>query len=494
MKIINALIAPPGAGKTTWLIKHLNQNNDQYSILAFPTKILSSEVQRRLESMSMEFKLINSDAVEGSVTQYLEKSLANQIYKIIICTHESLRLINPDALQGWHLYIDEIPVTWDCSTYRFTDLSYRKVFDRIVDIVSDDHKYTVVAKPSCKKLIEDLASGLDSTLSSDACKVLRAILDDRYVVEIDELDAKQNRTIRIIGIKHYIPAFEAAEATVIMGAEIEKTLLGATLKGAGWSINSVEANLGFRGYGNKVIIHPFFANRAYSKTTALMKGGKIQHTYQGDCLLDAWLKVDVFRIIGKRRAILIAHSWCQPELPITDGSEHSNITRVRIDNRGINDYDNYSIAICLQHGNITPIESRSIPTLANLLSIQHTINTQDVKDAIKYERFYESTLQSVCRTALRSKDHHGEILLFVQDQDIANFLYDKIGDCTIDDTYSEVVVAPTSTAKATRESLQQKAIALLENGHDTHFIAGQVGKHERTVKNWLKPYRQLKDL
>ncbi|MNG04326.1 hypothetical protein D3C84_874500 [compost metagenome] len=85
-------------------------------------------------------------------------------------------------------------------------------------------------------------------------------------------------------------------------------------------------------------------------------------------------------------------------------------------------------------------------------------------------------------------------MLFVQDQDIANFLYGKIGDCTIDDAYSEVVVAPTTIAKATRESLQQKAIALLEKGHDTHFIARQVGKHERTVKNWLRPYRQLKEL
>jgi hypothetical protein len=494
MKVIHALIAPPGAGKTSWLIKRLTQLHDQFSVLAFPTKILASEVKRRLESINIEFNSINSDTVDGSVVQCLEDSLVNQIDRVIICTHESLRLINPDGLQGWHLYIDESPVTWDCNTCSFTNLSYRKVFDRIVDIVRVGDKDRVKAKESCKQLIEDLASGFDSTLSSDACKVLKALLDDRYIVEIDELDAKQNRTMRIIGVKHYIPAFEAAETTVIMGAEIQKTLLGVILKGAGWSIIPIEAILDFTGYGNEVIIHPFFQNKAYSKTAALMKGGKIHHVYEDDCLLDAWLKVDVFRIIGSRKAILVAHTWCQPELPIREGSEFSNISRIKIDNRGINDYDDYSIAICLQHGNITPIENRSTLTLAGLISIKNEIEVAEIKNAIKYERFYESTLQSVCRTALRSRSNNGTILLFVQDMDIANFLKERIGDCTIDCTYSELVVAPTSPAKTNREQLQKKAIELWGKGHNTMFIAAQIGKTDRTVRNWLKPYRQLEEL
>ena len=292
--------------------------------------------------------------------------------------------------------------------------------------------------------------------------------------------------------KDYIPAFEAAETATIMGAEIERSLLGLILKGAGWSITSIEANLGFRGYGNKVIIHPFLQTRAYSKSLALMKAGRTFDSYQEDCLLDAWLKKDVFRIIGNNKAILVAHKWCTPNLPQQEGEQSSNIEAIKIDNRGINEYDNYNIAICLQHGNLNPIESRSIPTLAEMISINCRITSEDIRKAIKYERFYESTLQSVCRTALRSREHNDEILLFVQDQDIANFLSNKIKDCIIDNTYSEVVTSQDTPSKSNRDTLKQIAINLWQEGHKDTYIAEKVGKVPRTINNWLRSHKQLK--
>ncbi len=490
MKTINALIAPPGAGKTTWLINHLNANKNNHSIIAFPTKLLSAEVQRRLTDINLRYNAIDSNNVDGSVTQCLEASLLHRTDKIVICTHESLRLINADTLQGWHLYIDEIPTTWDCTTLTFTDVSYRAVIANYIE-TEDTHKSRVKAKTNSKQLIENLASKSDSTLSIDARTVLKSLLDRRYIIEVDELDTKHNRIVRIIGRKDYIPAFESAETTTIMGAEIKQSLLGVILKGAGWSITSIDANLGFEGYGNKVIIHPFLQNKSYSKSAALMKAGKTHDSYQEDCILDAWLKKDVFRIIGKNKAILVAHTWCTPTLPNQEEGP-SNIKQIKIDNRGINEYEDYNIAICLQHGNITPIESRSIPTLAELLSINSTITSEDVRKAIKYERFYESTLQSVCRTALRSREHNDKIYLFVQDQDIAVFLSKKIKDCIIDNTYSEVFTSQESPSKTERENQKQIAINLWQEGHNDTYIAERVGKVRRTINGWLRPHKQLK--
>jgi len=490
MKTINALIAPPGAGKTTWLIQHLSLNTHQHSILAFPTKLLSAEVQRRLTDINLTYNAIDSDNVEGSVTQCLEASLEQRTDKIIICTHESLRLIKADLLQGWNVYIDEIPSTWDCNTLTFTDVSYKAVIDGYVDTETSGNR-SIKLKANCKQLIESLASKPDSTISQDARTVLKSLLDSRYIIEVDELDAKQNRTVRVVGYKDYIPVFEAADTATIMGAEIKQSLLGLILKGAGWSITSIEADLGFKGYGNKVIIHPFLQNKAYSKSIALMKAGRTCQTYQENCLLDAWLRKDVFRIIGNKKAILVAHTWCTPDLPNKHGGGNSNIERIKIDNRGINEYDDYSIAICLQHGNITPIESRSVPTLAEMLSINCTITTEDIKTAIKYERFYESTLQSVCRTALRSRERDDEIHLFVQDQDIAEFLSKMIQDCIIDNTYSEIVVCQDSPSKTNRENLKQIAITLWKDGHKDSYIADQLGKVPRTINGWLRPHKQL---
>lgn len=491
MKVIHALIAPPGAGKTSWLINQLTKLNDQYSVLVFPTKILSAEVQNRMQDLKIDFNAIDSSTVEGSVVKCVEESLLNRTHRILICTHESLRLINPETLHGWRLYVDEVPTTWDCSTHSFTDLSYRKAFDSITDVTKAGDKNRVNAKDDCRTLIEGLANGNDSTFTSDARSILKALLDCRYVVEVEELDAKLKRTVRIIGIKHYIPAFDAAEETVIMGAEVEKTLLGITLKGAGWRIRPMEATIDFAGYGNKVEIHPFFRNRSYSKSAALMKAGKLFPHYQEDCLLDAWLKVDVFRIIGNRRAILVAHQWCKPDLPIPQGHDQSNIRFIPIDNRGINEYSEYNIAICLQHGNITPMERRSLYSLAELLSIESTVSSDEIKSAVKYERFYESTLQSVCRTALRSRTSQSKILLFVQDLDIANFLVEKIGNCTINEAHSEDYIAPESASKTNRESLMLKAVSLWEQKYSIESIAKEIGKTRRTVSSWLRSYRQL---
>ncbi|MEX5490560.1 hypothetical protein ABFV43_17240 [Pseudomonas fulva] len=491
MYSIQALIAPPGAGKTSWLINQLTILDEQYSVLVFPTKILSAEVQSRMQDLQLDFNLIDSNTVEGSVVQCLEKSLLNRTHKILICTHESLSLINAETLHGWKLYVDEVPTTWDCSTHYFTELSFRKTFDSLTYVSQVGGKSRLYAKDDCRTLIDGLANGKDSTLTIDARTVLKALLDCRYTIELEDLDTKFKRTLRVIGVKHYIPAFDAAEETVVMGAEVEKTLLGVILKGAGWSICPMEANLEFSGYGNKVEIHPFLRNRPYSKSSALMKGGKVYPDYEAGCLLDAWLQVDVFRIIESREAILVAHKWCKPELPLPQGQHQSNIKIISIDNRGINEYTKYNIAICLQHGNITPIESRSLQTLAELLSIEATISVEEIKNAVKYERFYESTLQSVCRTALRSRTSQSNILLFVQDLDIARFLAEKIGNCTINEVYSEEYIALESTSRAKRENLKQKAISLWEQKYSIKSIAEQVGKTSRTVSTWIRPYRQL---
>lgn len=442
-------------------------------------------------NLKMDFNAIDSNTVEGSVVKCLEENLLNRTHRILICTHESLRLINAETLQGWKLYVDEVPTTWDCSTYNFTDLSFRKTFDSITDVYKAADKTRLYAKSDCRKLIEGLANGEDSTLTSDARSVLKALLDCRYVVEIEELDNKLKRTVRVIGIKHYIPAFDAAEETVIMGAEVKKTLLGVTLKGAGWRIRKVEAAIDFAGYGNKVEIHPLFRNRSYSKSAALMKAGKVHSDYQEGCLLDAWLQVDVFRIIGSKGAILVAHQWCKPELPTPQGHEHSNIKFIPIDNRGINEYSEYQIAICLQHGNITPIEGRNLQTLAEILSIENRVSADEIKNAVKYERFYESTLQSVCRTALRSRTSQSNILLFVQDLDIAQFLSERIGNCTINETYSEDYITPESESQAKRNSLKQKAVNLWEQKYSIPSIAKEIGKTPRTIRGWISPYRQL---
>lgn len=494
MKTCNSLIAPPGAGKSQWLIKHISQHRNEHSVLAFPTLLLSEEITKRLEELGIRFNIINSDTIEGAtVTQVLEEALCNQNDNIIICTHTALLLIRPDLLCGWKLYVDEVPSIWNCASPSFQDIQFQKVFDNSIitlePVEGKKHKL-MKARQDKLALIETLSKGGEGTAYSDtATSVLEKLLDPSYVVEVDKLDKNINRTVRIIGVHDYLSAFEAADEVTILCAELHKSLLGVSLKGKGWNVSIIDYDLGFTGYGNRVVIKPFLSGRSYSKSAALENTCKPQTEFTESCNIDKWLK-KVFEDIGYHQALMTSHKWLQVELPL-DSKGGSNILPIKIDNRGINDYSGYTYAICLQHGNISPVDVRSLSTLAQLLSGENLVTEQDIKNAVQYERLYESTLQTVCRTALRDRSNQNPITLYVQDEAVAQFLAEKLGNAIIDSNLSMNPLRVETEAKSKRNESKAEALRMYSKGVAIKAIAHAIGKNERTVRDWLKPYRQL---
>lgn len=498
MKTCNALIAPPGAGKSQWLINHISQHRNEHSVLAFPTLLLSEEITKRLKELGIHFNIINSDTIEGAtVTQVLEEALCNQNDNVIICTHTALLLIRPDLLCGWKLYVDEVPSTWNCASPLFQEIQFQKVFDSsIVTLEPVEGKKHKVMKARQDKLtlVEELSKGGEGSAHSDtATLVLEKLLDPGYIIEVDGLDQNINRTVRIIGVHNYLSVFEAADEVTVLCAELEQSLLGVIMKGSGWTITPVNYDLVFSGYDNPVVIKPFLSGRSYSRTVALEKAGQQQPEYTEGCNVDKWLKKKVFKDIGHHQAIMTAHQWLQVELPL-DNKGGSNILPIKIDNRGINDYSGYTYAICLQHGNISPVDGRSLPTLAQLLSNENVVSAQDIKDAVQHERLYESTLQTVCRTALRDRNNKEPITLYVQDEAVAHFLVEKLGNATIDNNLSTNPARAETEAKAGRNKLKAEALRMYRQGVAIKTIAQAIGKTERTVRDWLKPYRQLEQV
>lgn len=493
MKICNALIAPPGAGKSQWLINHIDQHRNEHSVLAFPTLLLSEEITKRLKGLGIPFNIIDSGNVEGSVTQVLEEALCNQNDNVIICTHAALLLIRRDLLCGWKLYVDEVPTTWNCSSPSFQEIQFQKVFDNsIITLEPVEGKKHKVMKARQDKLalIETLSKGGEGNAHSDAAtSVFEKLLDPRYVIEVDALENNLQRIVRIIGFHDYLSVFEAADEVTILCAELEKSLLGVALKGAGWITNPIDYDLKFSGYGNPVTIKPFLSDRRYSRTVALEKAGKPQLEYTQDCNADKWL-MKVFKDIGHHKAIMASHKWLKVEPPL-DSKGFSNIYPIKIDSRGINDYSDHTIAICLQHGNINPIDGRSLPTLAHLLSTDDIVTEQDIKNAVQYERLYESTLQTVCRTALRDRSNQNPVTLYVQDMQVAEFLAEKLGNAVIDDSLAMNPYRAETNAKANRNERKAEALRMYSQGIAIKAIAQAISKSERTVRDWLKPYRQL---
>ncbi|UXJ55057.1 helix-turn-helix domain-containing protein [Pseudomonas citronellolis] len=494
MKSCNALIAPPGAGKSQWLINHISQHRNENSLLAFPTLLLSEEITKRLTELDIPFNIINSDTIEGgTVTQVLEEALCNQNDNVIICTHTALLLIRPDLLCGWKLYIDEVPSAWDCASPSFQEIQFQKVFDPSIITLEpvEGKKHKVMkARPDKLALIETLSKGGEGIAHSDtATLVFKKLLDSRYALEVDELDQNICRTVRIIGVHDYLSVFEAADEVTILCAELDKTLLGVSLRGAGWKTNPIDYDLKFSGYSNPVTIKPFLSGRNYSRSVALEKAGKPQPEYTEGCNIDKWLK-KVFKDIGHHKALMTAHKWLQVELPL-DSKGESKILSIKIDNRGINDYSSYTYAICLQHGNISPVDARSLSTLAHLLSVENLVTEQDIKNSVQYERLYESTLQTVCRTALRDRSNHNPVTLYVQDESVAQFLADKFDKAVIDYSLAKNPARVETEAKISRNAKKAEVVKLFEQGYTNKEISTKLSINLRTVQRWLKDFRQL---
>lgn len=466
--------ALPGSGKSTKFIETIPQLIlDSKIVYAMPTNALIKELALDISVRTgISPVVITSDTVDH-VTAHLEKVLAQNTCPLMMVTHEALRRVNPKLLDGWELVVDEVPSVSDCKAHLFDSGSYLGSIANYLDI-SPNKKASL--KPEYTSLIEGMIKSKDSSaLSNTAIDVLKALTEPKCSVEVEALSAKGKRLVRIVSYRDFLPAFSYANSVHILANNVRDTLLGIHATYQGWQFEPSIFTPEFDGYGKRVELHPFLTGK-YSKTQSMMqRNGKAAESWDDGVQLADWLRC-VTAMIGDKESLAFMHEWVKYNFK-------GNVTTLPIDSRGINGYQDRRIAICLQHGNVSPDDALSFHSLSDMLGVP----VPDIRKAIEFERFYESTLQAIARTSLRDRDNMEPVLLFVQNIDMANYLQGLLGRLAVINT--ELLMTPwekeQSEKKKAKALLEAEAISMfIEKGTDRKIIAETLNVPYHQIRRW----------
>lgn len=479
-KVINVAEALPGSGKSTKFIEALlSLIYTSKTLYAMPTNALIKELALAIKlKVGISPLVITSDTVDH-VTEHLEKVLAANTQPLVMITHEALRRVDPRLLEGWELVVDEVPSVSDCQSYQFDSISYLGSLGNYLTVGTDKK---AALKLENVALVENMINAKDSSaLSESALDVLKAMLTPKCSVEVEAQTIKGKRLVRIVRYRDFLPAFSNANSVHILANNVQDTLLGIHATYQGWQFEPSLFTPEFDGYGKRVELHPFLTTK-YSKTQSMMqRNGIPAETWDEGVQLADWLRC-ITAMVGDEKGLAFAHQWMKYNFS-------ESITKLPIDSRGINGYQDRHIAICLQHGNVSPDDALSFNTLGEMLGVP----IAEVRKAIEFERFYESTLQAVARTSLRDRSSTEPVTLFVQSMDMAVYLQEKLGRLATINT--DLVMTPwekqESEKKKAKAQQQAEVISLLiETGMSRQDIAIDLGIPYPTIKRWTKGLEQ----
>lgn len=477
-KVINVAEALPGSGKTERLISKLPTivQSGRRIVYALPTNKLTKELEVRLRTAGVEARSINSDTTD-SVVSHVEAALAEQASDVLVITHEALQRISPFLLRGWTLVLDEVPSISSCQSHNFTHTSYQKALAPCVRVdASGVASVLPESKAELEAIVREGAS--QSTFQKTTLEVFEALLAPSSVVEVDSLDKNMKRLVRIVAYKDYLARFTHAQEVHILANNVTRTLLGVHAKAQGWEFKDSEFTPAFEGYSCPVIIYPMVTGSRWSKSLCLTTpDGKVLDKWtdevQGKALLD-----EVYRRIEGEPVLVFAHSWMDYQHP-------SNGLSFSIDSRGLNHLKGFKAAACFQHGNMSPDDLRSLETLSGMMGVA----PEAIRDALAYERFYESSLQCFLRTAIRDRDNQSQVSLFAQNEDMAQHLRECLGRTAIIDkslAQDPYPRAKTDEVMAKRELKKQAQYLVLEEGMSRSEVAKLPNQPRGTILRWTK--------
>jgi hypothetical protein len=168
-----------------------------------------------------------------------------------------------------------------------------------------------------------------------------------------------------------------------------------------------------------------------------------------------------------------------------DYQHPSNGLSCSIDSRGLNHLKGYKAAACFQHGNMSPDDLRSLETLSGMMGVA----PEAIRDALAYERFYESSLQCFLRTAIRDRDNQSQVSLFAQNEDMARHLRECLGRTAIIDlslAQDPYPRAKSDEVMAKRELKNRAQYLVLEQGMSRAEVAKLLSQPRANILRWTK--------
>lgn len=474
--------ALPGAGKTQAFIDKLDPNKATKYLYAVPTKVLNNELVERIGGRYRVLP-INSDSYEG-VAQRADEALSEPDPKIVIVTHETLSKIDAAMLHDWVVVIDEAPTVSDCRTMNIGATAYEDILSKYLDAGDEADEVTInlgMVRDATYIYCEERTNRGMQTIA----ECLGALLDGRSKVYISEFfNQKKSRPehrIRIVRYKDYLPVYLHASEVHILGAKVRNSLAIKHAEANGYALARSRYAPDAKPYPSRNTIFPLVGGEHISKTMLLTKGdGTLATRWEqgvfGEKLLDS-----VVDVVEDRPAVVTKMSWCGYDFP-----DHYQV--IPFDSRGLNDYRDYDVSVCLFHGNPEPWEARNQVDMARMMRMDARV----VDEALRYERYHSTILQASTRTSIRLSEESRECLFFVPTEGAAEELALTLsGSTNIDRSLMSTPPSrlPSEGRKQRnmeRDHLASQARTLKDRGLTQRDIANRLGISQPSVNRFLR--------
>lgn len=426
-KTIFAAIAAPGSGKTQALINQLKNSvkSGEKVIIALPTLKLNQEIIGRIETSGLKPRVINSEETDGkAVSKVINGVLQNGNEGVILVTHEGILRSDPSLLKGYTLIFDEVPSVLELDHFALKLDEAREILDS-TEIIGSHLKIKNGLITKIKNRVNNYKASssdrvLKSVLSQAEYKVFSTVLNNNIVhVEQGKLEEKEVIHFHIVSEKDYLPHINASKECHILAANIQGGLFDLFIKNAGISYRKSKFTPEPFSYTCDITIYPML-NKSWSKTQALRTevGNWWDHrgsyNYQ---MIDKVLATAVNHS-PTEKFLVVKNNWAKFGPSYFPKEITTEIDYCGVDCRGIDGYKSKTAAILTFSGKPSPNDQKSL----KILSDKHGIPLCELIQAWTMKNKFEASLQAAARTAVRDRTNRKAVHLYVQDDEVAEYL------------------------------------------------------------------------
>lgn len=487
-KIIHVSIAAPGTGKTMAAIYAIPGmlGHGKKILYVAPTLALADQVFKDIRRFCSSLEPIIIDSrCEGSAEANLNKMLnPKESSHLIICQHITFQKCSTKHLRDWTIIIDELPMPISLRHMTFDQVQLKRldlieIIDNQIKIKKNKHEAIKNEVATFNKSKNQKYNQIDTTLSPAAQDIYNAVLSKLPVFADAYHSANEKIVIRIIQEYGFFERFHMAQEVHLLSATLKGSLFDWFARANGFTYVHSHFAQSTTNNVKDVTIYPMLSDKNHCSRGVL---DSVDDASNDGCkVLQSMANLIDQQLINQEYCLMFAYKWGK-------NAHSGKFIQCKIDSRGLNSFTDTHCAFTAFHGNPNPLDYKSFEYIAK----KYNRPTDELQNAWKFTYKLEMTLQNVFRTSLRSKTTDKPVKLYVQDNEVANFLKSMyLPNAKIDDslakTYKEKK-KPGPTPHPERE----RAITMLQAGMKQAVVARATKLDKMTICNYAKAIRLVK--
>ncbi len=449
--------APCGSGKSWAACQFIAGKRYQNFVYVAPTVRLLKEIEERLQQHGVPTDLITNEThtfVLQSIVEYL-KGTRGGIGRVLLITHQAyFQLPYFYRREDWQVIIDEVPQVDEFESYRLPRTG--RLLTRYLapcQTLKDSALYRLVPKDQgqLKRYLKGPRDDGEEAVRGvfmDALSPMKDVFITRKSwAALNAAGTTADVQVPILSMLNGA----AFKGTVLLGAELEHSLLSRHLQNLGVEFKphkEIRRRLRYTNYpdqlGKRLMVEYYIKDRSYSKSLRDSKGpdGRTVGASMDDALTEA-VGSDPFLLVCNKdyRGRLRHLKGCKPILTIS---------------HGLNAYEDATTLVFMAALNRKPDAIRMLAALG--LSME----------SIRRSTVYEILHQAVMRTNLRVAVSTKPVRVIVPDRFSSDFLVDRFGTTNV-----KHIAAPNYQVRAPALSGSQRKQRLKYKQTVDAIFAGQ---------------------